>query len=52
MWYTLKHKDGGWKHIKGIHTFSAEDILALPSASLAERAPIPVDGNTADTINH
>lgn len=27
-------------------TFSAADTLVLPSASLAERAPIPVDGRT------
>lgn len=38
-------------NIRDFLTFSPEDILALPSASLAERAPMPVDGKTADNIN-
>lgn len=47
----LKHTNGIQWHKEGIRTFSAEDIFALPSASLAESAPIPVDANTADNIN-
>lgn len=29
-----------------VYTFSAAVILVLPSASLAERAPMPTDGKT------
>lgn len=32
-------------------TFSPEDILLLPSASLAERAPIPAEGKTMIKYN-
>lgn len=33
-------------------TFSPADIFDLPSASLADSAPIPVDGRTADKMVH
>lgn len=33
------------------HTFSPAELLLLPSASLAERAPMPTDGNTEEKAN-
>lgn len=37
---------------RNVYTLAPEDILALPSASLAESAPMPVDGKTAEITIH
>lgn len=50
-------KAKGWKNmqlkktsISSIDTFSPAEVLVLPSASLADRAPVPIDGKTVDHI--
>lgn len=37
---------------RNVYTLAPEDILALPSASLAESAPMPVDGKTTEITIH
>lgn len=38
--------------IYAAHTFSPAELLLLPSASLAERDPMPIDGKTAMSYNN
>lgn len=40
------HAQGRRKIKKDINTFSPAEMFVLPSASLAERAPMPIDGKT------